>query len=141
VGDLSTLLLGLERLVSNKPTNEPLVINLSLGFLPHPARLPAAWYGLRRPHDRDYVHSEELFDAQHERALGSSQPRPCRPHRRPAARLACRSWAHTLSLNNCLVIAAAGNDFPGAGRGTRGAHGATVAGALRDGAWRGRHEQ
>ena len=51
VGDLSLLLLGLQRVLGRKEPNQPQIVNLSLGFLPHPARLPAAWYGLPRPHE------------------------------------------------------------------------------------------
>jgi hypothetical protein len=109
VGDLSMLLLGLQQVLRRKQPDEPLIVNLSLGLLPHPSRLTDAWYGLERRNDPQYERDQDLFD----------------PDRGRPWLLANRSQAVTivnsleaglfelgryLSLNNCLVVAAAGND-------------------------------
>lgn len=108
VGDLAQLLLGLQR-VLRKDETEPLIINLSLGFLPHPARLPAAWYGLKRPQDPEYLHSDELFDPDRdERWVAANRPHVDRAME--LLQIGLRELGTYLSLNNCLVIAAAGND-------------------------------
>jgi hypothetical protein len=109
VGDLSILLLGLQRVLERKQPDEPQIVNLSLGFLPHPARLPAAWYGLPRPHDPLYMHAEEMFDpARDSRWVAAHRAEVDRGLDLLQAGLA--ELARYLSLNNCLVVAAAGND-------------------------------
>jgi subtilisin family serine protease len=109
VGDLSQLLLGLKRVLRDKDPNEPQIINLSLGFLPHPARLPAAWYGLRRAQDPEYARFDDLFDADRdERWVAANRDEVDRAVDLLQAGL--RQLATYLSLNNCLVVAAAGND-------------------------------
>jgi hypothetical protein len=108
-GDLSLLLLGLQRVLANKKVDEPQIINLSLGLLPHPARLPAAWYGLERPHDSEYLRLEELFEP-------ARDARWVTEHGDDVARTTDMLQAglselgRYLSLNNCLVVAAVGND-------------------------------
>jgi hypothetical protein len=109
VGDLSLLLLGLRRVLTRKQPDQPQIVNLSLGFLPHPARLPAAWYGLPRPHDPLYLHAAELFDPAHDqRWLSANRSEAERTV--DLLQIGLRELATYLSLNNCLVIAAAGND-------------------------------
>lgn len=109
VGDLSLLLLGLQRVLARKQPSDPQIINLSLGFLPHPARLPAAWYGLQRPHDPDYVHVAEMFDPDRdEHWVAANRGEVERTVDFMEAGL--RELGRYLSLNNCLVVAAAGND-------------------------------
>ena len=109
VGDLSLLLLGLQRVLAGKPERAPQIVNLSLGFLPHPARLPAAWYGLRRPHDRAYLHAEEMFDPERdERWVTGNRVEVSRTV--DLLEVGLRELSTYLSLNNCLVVAAAGND-------------------------------
>ncbi|MDQ6669273.1 MAG: S8/S53 family peptidase [Chloroflexota bacterium] len=109
VGDLSQLLLGLQLVLGRKNPSDPQIVNLSLGFLPHPARLPAAWYGLRRPHDPKYLHAAELFDPlRNERWVAANRGEVGRTVDLLEAGL--RALGRYLSLNNCLVIAAAGND-------------------------------
>jgi hypothetical protein len=110
VGDLSLLLIGLQRVLERKKRPDaPQIINLSLGFLPHPARLPAAWFGLPRPHDPLYFHADELYDDRRSAHWVAA-------HRTDVGRtvdlleVGLRELGTYLSLNNCLVIAAAGND-------------------------------
>lgn len=109
VGDLSLLLIGLQRVLHGKAEHAPQIINLSLGFLPHPARLPAAWYGLHRPQDAAYVHADEMFDPRRdERWVTRNRAEVGRTM--DLLEVGLRELGAYLSLNNCLVIAAAGND-------------------------------
>jgi subtilisin family serine protease len=109
MGDLSLLLVGVDRILRTKKASAPQIINMSLGFRPHPARLPAAWYGLDRPYDRGYRVLPDLADAVRNRRWVVA-------HRRQVGRTVdlleagLRELIRYLSLNNCLVIAAAGND-------------------------------
>jgi subtilase family protein len=109
LGDLSLLLLGLQRVLADKAEGEPQIINLSLGFLPHPARLPAAWYGLPRPHDPLYVYSSALSDPERDQRWVSAN-REHVDRTVDLLQVGLRELARYLKLNNCLVIAAAGND-------------------------------
>jgi hypothetical protein len=112
VGDLSMLLLGLKRVLEHKDPSDPQIINLSLGFLPHPARLPAAWYGLRRPHDPMYWHASEMYDPErNEHWVAANRSEVGRTV--DLMEVGLRELGRYLSLNNCLVIAAAGNDSLG----------------------------
>jgi hypothetical protein len=109
VGDLSVLLLGLQRVLERKQPREPQIVNLSLGFLPHPARLPAAWFGLQRPHDQGYLHASDLFDpARDRRWVAANRSEVARTV--DLLEIGLRELGRYLSLNNCLVVAAAGND-------------------------------
>lgn len=109
LGDLSSLLVGLQRVLAEKDPLEPCIVNVSLGFLPHPARLPAAWHGLSRPNDSGYVLSTELSDHGHDQRWATA-------HRGDIdecmilLQLGLRELGTYLRLNNCLVVAAAGND-------------------------------
>jgi len=109
VGDLSLLLLGLQRVLDGKHENDPQIINLSLGFLPHPARLPAAWYGLHRPHDPAYLPAQDMFDPERdERWVAANRAEVGRTV--DLLEVGLRELGAYLRFNNCLVIAAAGND-------------------------------
>ena len=109
VGDLSLLLIGLKRVLDNKPEDALQIINLSLGFIPHPARLPAAWYGLPRPNDAQYVYSDALFE-QNRNARWVSTNREHVDTTVDLLQKGLRELARYLRLNNCLVVAAVGND-------------------------------
>ncbi len=112
IGDLSLLLLGLQRVLTGKTERAPQIVNLSLGFLPHPARLPAAWYGLRRPHDPIYLHAEEMFDPERdERWVSGNRVEVGRTI--DLLEVGLRELSTYVSHNNCLVVAAAGNDSLG----------------------------
>jgi hypothetical protein len=109
VGDLSLLLHGLQRVLARKRPEDPQIVNLSLGFLPHPARLPAAWYGLRRPHDALYLHADEMYDPQrNDHWVAANRSQVGRTIDLLEAGL--RELSAYLNRNNCLVIAAVGND-------------------------------
>ena len=109
LGDLSLLLLGLKKVLDNKGERDPRIINLSLGFLPHPARLPAIWYGFERPYDSEHLHMRDLYDRERDEKWVVA-------HRSQVdetvnlLQTGLRALARYLSLNNCLVVAASGND-------------------------------
>ena len=109
VGDLSLLLLALQRVLAAKNPSDPQIINLSLGFRPHPSRLPQAWYGLPRPGDDVYSPVEELQDRDHDLRWASRHKRQIMD-RVDLLRVGLDELGRYLSLNNCLVVAAAGND-------------------------------
>jgi subtilisin family serine protease len=109
VGDLSLVLLALEHVLAAKDPNDPQIINLSLGFRPHPSRLAAAWYGLPRPNDTLYVPAEELTDPARDLRWAAARKRQIR-ERVDLLQLGLDELGRYLSLNNCLVVAAAGND-------------------------------
>jgi len=109
VGDLSLMLLALQRVLSAKRPSDPQIINLSFGFRPHPSRLAQAWYGLERPGDEQYSPVPELQDRDHDRRWASSHKRQIRDHV-DLLRVGLDELGRYLSLNNCLVVAAAGND-------------------------------
>lgn len=109
VGDLSMLLLGLQQVLRRKRQDEPLIVNLSLGLLPHPSRLADAWYGLERRNDPAYERDEDLFDSDHDRPwVLANRSRVNDTVNSLEAGLF--ELGRYLSLNNCLVVAAAGND-------------------------------
>ncbi len=109
IGDISLLLAGLRQVLDSKAPATPQIVNLSLGFLPHPSRLPAAWFGLRRDHDPRFLYAPELFDPSRDQRWVNS-------HRRSVNRtvdlleVGLRELGRYLSLNNCLLVSAAGND-------------------------------
>jgi subtilisin family serine protease len=71
--------------------------------------LPSAWYGLRRPHDRGYQHFDEMADPQRDgRWVAANRSQITRTV--DLLEVGLRELGTCLSLNNCLVIAAAGND-------------------------------
>jgi hypothetical protein len=109
VGDLSLVLHALERVLAAKQPTDPLIVNMSLGFRPHPARLAAAWYGLPRPGDDLYAPIPELADPDHDARWATRSKRQIR-ERTDLLQLGLGELGAYLSLNNCLIVAAAGND-------------------------------
>ncbi len=105
VGDLSVVLVGLKRVLERKQREAPVVVNLSLGFVPHPERLVDAWYGRERPNDAEFVHVPELREPASREEMDSTAE---------LLQVGLRELARYLRLNNCLVVAAAGNDSLGA---------------------------
>ena len=109
IGELERFLRTLARLVSTKGMDEPLIINLSLGFSPHPERMPHIWYGLNETSDEDDLGEpvQRLIGQADERVRGQRDEM-----RRMSSLLHLgleRLSAYLLDAN-CLVIAAAGND-------------------------------
>jgi Subtilase family len=109
IGELEHFLRTLAKLVSRKREDEPLIINLSLGFSPHPERMPHIWYGLNQTSDED-----DLGDPV-QRLIGEADER-VRGQREEMRRmggllhLGLERLSAYLLDTNCLVVAAAGND-------------------------------
>jgi Subtilase family len=108
-GNLSVLLRTLSRILERKDPSEPLVINLSLGLMPHPEHLPAIWYGL--PHRLD-----ASLRADPDMQMSGYDWRWIGTHRQQVSDtmdLLVNGGALLMDYlqgNNCLVVAAAGND-------------------------------
>jgi Subtilase family len=108
-GDLSLLLRALAGVLERKDPSEPLIINLSLGLMPHPEHLPAIWYGL--PHRMD----ANLQADPHMQTSGYDW-QWVGTHRQTVSQtmdLLVNGGALLMDYlqdNNCLVVAAAGND-------------------------------
>ena len=110
VGDLSLLLAALRELLDRKSATAPLIVNLSLGFRPHPAHLVAAWHGLDLPginttYAPNYVLRDSKRDWSWVRRNGHAVKQQA-----DLLQAGLSELGHYLSLNNCLVVAAAGND-------------------------------
>ena len=109
VGDLHLLLRVLEDVLANNPDRQPLVINMSLGFLPKMEHLPWLWYGLTPPDDPDFVADVAI--------RGEPRDVPWLTRNRDEVRRTTqllhggveRLMAYLLE-NNCLGVAASGND-------------------------------
>jgi Subtilase family len=105
VGDLWTLLRGLHSALASVGPSEPLIVNLSLGLMPHPDELLTCWFG------------PPLAPALDVRWL--------RGHRAEAQQRVARlhggleQLAHLLLRRNCLLVAAVGNDSADRVRGGR----------------------
>jgi hypothetical protein len=109
VGDLHLLLQVLEEALANNPQRDPLVINMSLGFLPKMEQLPWLWYGLTPPDDPDFVADVPI--------RGEPRDIPWLARNRNEVQRTTRllhggveRLMEYLLANNCLSIAASGND-------------------------------
>jgi hypothetical protein len=112
VGDFRLLLQVLASVTANRSEQacpEPLIVNMSLGFMPKPEHLPWLWFGVNPPDDPDFVPDVPIRGQPRDRAWLAQ-------HRSEVARTTGllhvgveRLFAYLLD-NNCLGIAAAGND-------------------------------
>lgn len=110
VGNLSLLLAALQHVLDNKVAGSRQIINLSLGFRPHPADLVAAWYGLDLPGTTStYAPAPILQRNGHDRRWVASNG-PLVSRRVDLLQTGLDELGRYLALNNCLVVAAAGND-------------------------------
>jgi hypothetical protein len=101
VGTLELVLIGLAGVAADRPAGDPLVVNLSLGVLPPVEQLPALWNGHPIP---------GLPGTPADPSLGLADRGPALAHeldvlQRPVERIAAQ-----LLMQNCLLVAAAGND-------------------------------
>jgi hypothetical protein len=109
VGDLHLLLQVLQDVLADKPQDAPLVINMSLGFLPKLEHLPWLWYGVQAPNDPDFVGDVAMpGEARDVRWMATHRDDVANTNRLLQAGLD-RLSAYLLA-NNCLAVAAAGND-------------------------------
>lgn len=117
VGSLHALIIALATLIGSKKPEEPLVINLSLGMLPSLEQLRDVWFGFAidglpgcpenpdlqfLPDGKPLSRADlERLAAQHDPAVTTNLDVLHEPLRQLMA---------ALLANNCLVVAAAGND-------------------------------
>ncbi len=109
IGDLETLLRALASLTQAKAPTDPLVINLSLGLMPHVERLLSVWYGMPRPHDPEFV-ADPAMQTDGQDAGWVVDNRNEAERRVGLLHAGLDRVATYLLENNCLVVAAAGND-------------------------------
>ena len=109
VGDLHLLLLVLEDLLANEAQNGPLVINMSLGFVPKLEHLPWMWHGVDAPNDPDFIPDVPIPGQAHT-AEWMAQHRGEVERSVQLLHTALGQLATYLIDNNCLAVAAAGND-------------------------------
>jgi hypothetical protein len=107
-GDLSLLLATLREVLDRKQPDAPQIINMSLGFRPHPAHLAAAWHGFDLP-DPTYQRAAVMFDEHRDQRWAASHAHEV-ARRSDQLQAGLSELGRYLSLNNCLVVAAAGND-------------------------------
>jgi hypothetical protein len=109
VGDLHLLLQVLQHIVASKSPEEPVVINMALGFMPQLEYLPWLWYGVDRPNDRDFVGDVPVDGEARDQAwllanraeVGGSLT---------SLQGGLDQLGGYLLANNCFGVAAAGND-------------------------------
>jgi len=109
VGDLHLLLQVLQDVVAAKQLSEPLVINMSLGFLPKMEYLPWLWYGVTPPNNPDFVPDVPIRGEPRDMAwlLANREEVQRTTH---LLHNGVDQMARYLLANNCLGIAAVGND-------------------------------
>jgi hypothetical protein len=109
VGDLHLLLHVLQDVLRDKPEGDPLVVNMSLGFAPKIEHLPWLWYDVPKPQDPGFVRDVPIRNQTHSvatlRRSASDVEETMRLLHGGLDRL-----SEYLLLNNCLAVAAAGND-------------------------------
>jgi subtilase family protein len=110
VGDLSLLLAALRELLDRKPASAPLIVNMSLGFRPHPAHLVAAWHGLDLPGTNNTYSPSYVLRDDDRNWHWVSENAPTVKAQSDLLQAGLGELGRYLSLNNCLVVAAAGND-------------------------------
>jgi hypothetical protein len=109
VGDLHLLLQVLQDITASKPVDQPLVINMSLGFIPKLEYLPWLWYGVQRPNDPDFVPDVAIRDEPRDQAwLVANRGEVDRT--RGLLHGGLDQLGSYLLANNCFGVAAAGND-------------------------------
>ncbi|MBV9598538.1 MAG: S8/S53 family peptidase [Chloroflexi bacterium] len=109
VGDFHLLLQVLESVLRNKATDDPLVINMSFGYLPKWEQLPWLWYGVQPANDPDFV-SDVPIRGEARDVGWMNRNRPEIERTRRLLHTGIERLAEYLLLNNCLGVAAVGND-------------------------------
>jgi hypothetical protein len=109
VGDLWLLLRVLHDVISSKPPEDPLVVNMSLGFAPKIEHLPWLWFGVDKPNDDEFVGDVPIEGETHDvRSLVGRVGRIEETTR--LLHVSMDRLYEYLLANNCLPVAAAGND-------------------------------
>jgi hypothetical protein len=108
-GDLHLLLSVLADVIAQKPPEDRLVINMSLGFLPRLEHLARIWYGVADPNDPDFVPDVPMRGLQFD-VDWLNRNRAEVDRVRDLLHSGVRRLFEYLLANNCLAVAAAGND-------------------------------
>jgi hypothetical protein len=109
VGDLHLLLQVLADVTRSKPSEQPVVINMSLGFMPNLEYLPWLWFGVSRPNDPDFAGDVAIRDEPRNQAwLIANRAEVDRT--RALLHGGLDQLGGYLLANNCFGVAAAGND-------------------------------
>ena len=109
VGDFHLWLQVLASVLEAKPIDEPLVINMSFGFVPKLEQLPWLWYGVEPTNDPAYVPDVPIRGESRDMTWMNRN----RAEIERTGRLlqsGIERLSEYLLLNNCLGVAAAGND-------------------------------
>lgn len=109
VGDLHLFLQVLRDALEAKPEDEPLIVNISLGFMPKPEYVPWLWYGIRRPNDPDFVGDVGIRDEPRDQSWLVANRTEVERTRGLLQGGVTELGAYLLG-NNCFGVAAAGND-------------------------------
>jgi hypothetical protein len=109
VGDLHLLLQVLEKVVGQKPIDKPLLINMSLGFLPKLQHLHWMWYDVNPPNDPDFVRDRPIPNQPTDRRWLAGHRDDVEDAKRQLHGGIERLTRYLLA-NNCLGVAAVGND-------------------------------
>jgi hypothetical protein len=110
LGDLSLFLSSLKDLLDGNPNRDPRIVNLSLGFRPHPGHLVAAWHGLDLPGTTPAYRQSNAMAADGQDWRWVTANASLVDQRMDYLQAGLRELGRYLSLNNCLLVAAAGND-------------------------------
>jgi hypothetical protein len=109
VGDLHLLLLVLQDLLETTARQGPLVLNMSFGFLPKLEYLPWIWNGVDPPNDPGFIADVPIRGQARDRAwIARNRIEVDRTVRLLHSGIG--QLAAYLLANNCLAVAAAGND-------------------------------
>jgi hypothetical protein len=109
VGDFHLLLQVLESVLRNKDKHEPLIINMSFGYIPKWEQLPWLWYGVQPANDPDFVPDVPIRGEARD-VVWMNRNRPEIERTRQLLHTGIERLAEYLVLNNCLGVAAVGND-------------------------------
>jgi hypothetical protein len=109
VGDLHLLLQVLQDVLTSKAPSEPLVVNMSLGFLPKLEHLPWLWYGVTPANNPDFVPDVAIRGEPRDMAwLAANREEVERTTH--LLHDGIDRLARYMLANNCLGVAAVGND-------------------------------
>jgi hypothetical protein len=109
VGDLHLLLQVLASELDRKDRRDPLIINMSFGFVPKWEQVPWLWYGVQPANDPDLLPDVPIRGEARDVAW-MNRNRPEIERTRTLLHSGIERLAEYLLLNNCLGVAAVGND-------------------------------
>lgn len=112
VGDLHVLLRVLQSVLANKPEGEPVVLNMSLGFVPKLEHLAWMWYDVQPRGDAEFIRDVPIQDESRDLEW-MARNRAEVKRTTDLLHNGLERLGLYLAHNNCLGVAAAGNDSLG----------------------------